>query len=372
MIHPVRHDGVGVVARRAGLAAVVSGPDAVSMADVILASTGDAAESIRALAREMLQRDLTSGALVAEVGTEVEVFAFGSVCVIVGGVRHDAAAEILGLSMRVEAAALDAVVPSSLAQPEASWERLEVGMIAGDGFTTIAGHAIAASTAPNAAIDVATLLGDDPETDPPVVEAEPTAPTDYRSIDLSVTVDAVGNAPLPVDGPVGEVADDLPPYQRPVQVLGVMSPRGHFNHPEARYCSRSGVKIGASHTRAFVHGERPSLGIISFDDGLTYSVQWNTVIGRDPVADPRVVSGDAAAFAVGADELAVSRSHLLLELDEWNVLVSDLETANGTWLRPAGETEPRRLAAGERVVISHGAEVTIGERSFVYHEHHVR
>ena len=403
MIHLVRNDGSGVVARRPGLTAVVAGSDAVSMAESMLASTEDASTSIRALAREVLQRDLTSGALVAEVGHEVEVFAFGPVTVVVDGTPHDAGDEILGLSMRIDAASLGAVVPTGVAAAEAGWERLVTGMVAADGFLASgasfdspvaaapaaaappepapAPEVVEAAPAPpaaepevaepevNSAVDAPTLT----DAEPIAVEPEPTAPSDFRSIDLSVSVDATGSAPLPVEGESDtEPDDDLPAYQRPVQVLGVMSPRGHFNHPEARYCSRTGVKIGASHTRAFVHGERPSLGILSFDDGLTYSVQWNTVIGRDPETDPRVESGEAAPFAVGADELAVSRSHLLVELDEWNVLISDLDTANGTWLRAAGESEPRRLAPGERVVISHGAEVGIGERSFVYHEHHVR
>ena len=136
MIHLVRNDGSGVVARRPGLTAVVAGSDAVSMAESMLASTEDASTSIRALAREVLQRDLTSGALVAEVGDEVEVFAFGPVTVVVDGTPHDAGAEILGLSMRIDAASLGAVVPTGVAAAEAGWERLVTGMVAADGFLT--------------------------------------------------------------------------------------------------------------------------------------------------------------------------------------------------------------------------------------------
>jgi len=79
----------------------------------------------------------------------------------------------------------------------------------------------------------------------------------------------------------------VPAYAVPIQVLGVMSPRGYINHPVAKFCNRAGVKIGASETRTFTRGERPALGVFTMDDGSTYSVQWNTVIGRSGHVDRR-------------------------------------------------------------------------------------
>ncbi len=177
--------------------------------------------------------------------------------------------------------------------------------------------------------------------------------------------------PAPDEAP-STPTDDMPPYAQPVKVLGVLSPRGFFNHPEARFCSRTGVKMGASETKVLVQGDRPPLGVLTFDDGSTYSMQYTTVAGRDPRIDDQVASGQASPLTLTDDELKISRRHILLELRDWDVLISDLDTANGTYIREAAGQTPRRLAAGEKVVMSNGAEVFLGDRSFTYHEHHVR
>ena len=203
----------------------------------------------------------------------------------------------------------------------------------------------------------------------------------YQLISLTASVDLSDRTPIPEMPPAPESAadapsvtptDDMPPYAQPVKVLGVLSPRGFFNHPEARFCSRTGVKMGASETKVLVQGDRPPLGVLTFDDGSTYSMQWTTVAGRDPRIDDQVASGQAAPLTLTDDELKISRRHILLELRDWDVLISDLDTANGTYIREAPGQTPRRLAAGEKVVISNGAEVFLGDRSFTYHEHHVR
>lgn len=399
-ICPMNVSQDGVVAARPGIVGVFAGTDALAVAHALMNNDLDASASIRTVAREVLRRDLTAGAIVSSSSEVDEVFAFGAFDVIVGDERHQADAEIVGLTLELASGTLTGIVPSGTEAAAPGWQRLSNGVMAGDGFIVAAVGAEAAPAPAAAASPEPAPVAPEPPvaaaaTDPspqaatpeaapvepsgsPTVEPDPTAEGNYRSVDLTASVDSVGSAPLPVHGErdadeeAAELAASGPAYRRPVEVLGVQSPRGHFNHPDARYCSRTGVKIGASQTRAFVKGIRPALGIISFDDGLTYSVQWNTVIGRDPNTDPRVIAEEAAPFAVGADQLAVSRSHLLLELEDWNVLISDLDTANGTFLRAASESTARRLAPGERVVIGHGAEVHLGERSFVFHEHHTR
>jgi hypothetical protein len=201
----------------------------------------------------------------------------------------------------------------------------------------------------------------------------------YQLVSLTAAVDLSDRTPIPEmppapapDAPVATPTDDMPAYAQPVKVLGVLSPRGFFNHPEARFCSRTGVKMGASETKVLVQGDRPPLGVLTFDDGSTYSMQWTTVAGRDPRIDDLVASYQAAPLTLTDDELKISRRHILLEMRDWDVLISDLDTANGTYIREAPGQTPRRLASGEKVVMSNGAEVFLGDRSFTYHEHHVR
>ena len=129
--------------------------------------------------------------------------------------------------------------------------------------------------------------------------------------------------------------------------------------------------MGASHTKVLSKGPRPPLGVLTLDDGSTLSVQWTTVIGRHPSQDERVLQGEAAPFVVSDDSQSVSRAHAMLELVEWDVLISDLGSSNHTYIELPGESR-RQLGSGERAVLSSGTVIHIGERSLVYHEHHVR
>ncbi len=202
---------------------------------------------------------------------------------------------------------------------------------------------------------------------------EPAAPGEFHVVSLASTDPGVQRDPVPVGDAAGAPpAGDVPVYAQPVKVYGVLSPNGHFNHPEARYCSRTGVKMGASHTRQLIQGDRPPLGVVTFSDGTTYSVEHNTVIGRAPEGHPSVVDGTAAPLSIVDDGRRISRQHLLLELVDWDVYVTDLETANGTWFRNSPTEEARRLGRSERVQLNSGGEVGMGDLTFIYHEHHVR
>ncbi|NOX29900.1 MAG: FHA domain-containing protein [Actinobacteria bacterium] len=343
--------GDGVLIRQGALAIVLVGPDAIGCVDEVrsLIEGRDASGAIRVLARDLLRRDLTSAAVVGPADVGDEVFAFGPIDIITKSERISAAREIVSLSRRLEPGELVAIVPEE-SQAPSSWQSLEQGVVAAVGFSLRSDAVVAATD------------GSDK----------------FESINLSADGSLVGNAPLLIEGSAnlgghdGPDVSQLQQYEVPVEVLGVMSPKGFFNHPEARYCSRSGVKIGASHTRSFVKGVRPALGVITFDDGLTFTVQWNTVIGRDPTADERVGDASAAPLMLDGEEVTVSRRHLFIELREWDVLVTDLDTANGTRIRMSADDQPRALAGGEKVVIAHGSEVFLGDRSFIYHEHHTR
>jgi hypothetical protein len=390
--------GEGVLIAAGPVVALLNGAAAVaSIADVRQLVAGlDPSAAIRVLGRDLLRRELTSAAVVARTRDIDEVFAFGPVDILTTNNRLSAAEEIVSLSRQFERGELVGIVAEGASAP-LSWQALELGSVAASGFTVVS------------AVVSAEPAGDESKAASPVVADPPaeavvassgtslftagiTPGSGFVAIDLDASLDDTDMMPLAIglpdrvepdaDAAADVVADEaggtasdtgpLPLYARPVPVLGVLSPRGFFNHPEARYCSRSGVKIGASHTRAFVQGERPALGVISFDDGTSYTIKWDTVVGRNPELDERVVSGAAAGLALGDHEAAVSRRHLLLELREWDLLVSDLGTANGTFVRTRNQAEPRRLTSGEKVVISHADEVFLGDRSFVYHEHHTR
>jgi len=390
--------GNGLVYRDGDIVLVAGGDEAPNnaLAERLIAAmsgVGDAA-GVRALARLLLDEpEPPPVAVVAIDGRTASIFAFGDLDIVVGEQRLSAARSVLGLNEQVDTTEGLAVVAAGTSPPEIlSWASLGSGAVSGAGVVVVAhGTSVA---------DVVAPAADDVEADAPdpddAIEPEEEVPTEEPAAEhvsgefeipvldepddfevISLEPDVAQREPLPVDDApdVSIDSDDEsapgPAYADPVDVLGVMSPRGHFNHPEARYCSRSGVKMGASHTKVLVNGARPPLGVVTFDDGATYTVQWNTVLGRDPFMDDAVRAQTAAPLVIVDDSQSVSRRHVLLELVDWDVLVSDLGSQNGTSIKTVDAPE-RLLGTGERVVMRSGTAIRFGNRSFVYNEHHVR
>ncbi len=411
--------GDGIVVRRGPTVLVISVPSAVSpelpdrLIDTI--STHDGARRVRQLARHVLAETDPPAVAVVTLdaddhgeGVAAEVFLFGDLELVRRSDRVSGSDHVLGVSTTVPRVEGFAIVPVGDPVPAlAAWNRLDAGSVRGDGVVVSAptgappaptGSPVAGALDPPMPDDAATAPPAPPDGPLPHAagpdadgESDSTGPmaavgpddqgessggdvAPFESVPLTTGVDLTGRAPLPIagDAPTAPAADEVPAYERPVQVIGVFSPRGFFNHPDARYCSRTGVKMGASHTKVLTTGPRPPLGVLTLDDGATLTVRWNTVLGRDPVLDERVQRGEAAPFVISDVAQSVSRRHALLELVDWDVLISDLGSRNRTVIQ-AGPDEPRRpLAAGERAVLHSGAIVHLGDRSFIYNEHHVR
>ncbi|MDH3679589.1 MAG: protein kinase [Acidimicrobiia bacterium] len=182
-----------------------------------------------------------------------------------------------------------------------------------------------------------------------------------------VGIDEPTPPPLDVEG--AAAAEPEPPYRRPVLVVGQRSVEGHFNHPQATVCWVSGEARGSRGPWVSGHAERPPLGVLLFEDGRSYVLRWDTVLGRQPDTDQRVVSGWAAPLALEA-ELTISRAHLHLELRDWDVYATDI-SSNGTSLISAATGQRRKLARGEPTLLRHGDVIVIEELSITYQSHHL-
>jgi len=73
-------------------------------------------------------------------------------------------------------------------------------------------------------------------------------------------------------------------------VRGVLCKNGHFNDPQLNYCSVCGISM-AQQTLVEVSGPRPPLGLLLFDDGSTFRLDSDYLVGRAPRQDPDVVAG---------------------------------------------------------------------------------
>jgi hypothetical protein len=154
-----------------------------------------------------------------------------------------------------------------------------------------------------------------------------------------------------------------------VQVVGVYCKNEHFNDPAVAYCSVCGIAM-AQHTRVPVPGPRPQLGVLLLDDATVLPLTGDHVLGRMPGSDPSVAAGQARGVIL-LDPL-VSRVHATVQLLDWEVVLVDGGSRNGTFVCPAGETEWTRLPEGGRTVLQPGTAVAVGNRQFRYHSYRNR
>jgi pSer/pThr/pTyr-binding forkhead associated (FHA) protein len=115
------------------------------------------------------------------------------------------------------------------------------------------------------------------------------------------------------------------------------------------------------HTKVVVEGERPALGVLVVDDGSAIVLHGSCVFGREPERSESARRG-ATPIRLADQSGQMSRAHAEVRLVEWDVIVVDLGSTNGTFVRLPGDHQPRRLSAGNEITLMPGAEVTIGGR----------
>ncbi len=159
--------------------------------------------------------------------------------------------------------------------------------------------------------------------------------------------------------------------ERP-HVTGVYCKNGHFDDPEARYCAVCGIGM-AQLTKERRIGERPPLGVLILNDGSVFGLDTDYVIGREPSLHTSVADGSASPLRLADTQGVVSRAHVHVELDGWQVYVSDLSSANGTQILLPGERDGTLLVPGVRTPIGAGTEVRLGrDHGFRYDSHRHR
>ncbi len=224
--------------------------------------------------------------------------------------------------------------------------------------------AIAPTDAPPRVFDVADLrpqaprrpLPVTPRPAPPTVPPTTTPPTPATATPTPTATPAAG-APAPT--PAVEPAAPVDPGR--VVVKGIECSRGHFNNPNAAYCSQCGISL-VHLTHRLVDGVRPALGFLVFDDGTTFTLDRSYLIGREPEPDDGTLTPLVATDA----EHTVSRSHAELVLDDWEVSLCDLGSTNGTFVWRDDQQRWEPVLPNRPVAITAGTRVAVGRRTFVY------
>jgi hypothetical protein len=224
--------------------------------------------------------------------------------------------------------------------------------------------------------------GDAPVALAPPLPETPTPPTPPRP-QTSPVVARAAPVPAPISAPTPAPRAALPPVLAvsgvssleavpgaaidgaPVMVWGVHCKRGHFNNADARYCRQCGTHM-VHQRRDPVLGPRPVLGFLIVDDGSTYKLDADYVIGRQPEQDESVGAGDARGLSLSDPEDSVSPVHAAVRLDKWNVFLTDLRSRYGTHIWTPGAAGWVRLEPGQKVMLEPRTHMLFGRRTMVF------
>lgn len=114
------------------------------------------------------------------------------------------------------------------------------------------------------------------------------------------------------------------------------------------------VNVKPSKAAAPAPAVLPGLRLVC-DNGSQYVVQHSAVVGRDP-ATPE----DPKTIAISLPDLSrtISKSHFYLQAHDRGALVSDLASANGTWV----DGNPNQLTANKPTLVPFGHTIVLGEQ----------
>lgn len=154
------------------------------------------------------------------------------------------------------------------------------------------------------------------------------------------------------------VAITTPPDRIGPVVPALLCPSGHVNPPSGATCRRCGLPL--PHDPVPV--PRPVLGVLRLSLGDVIALDRGVLMGRNPRTDFAGTDGEERPHVVKLPSADgdISRTHLRVTLDGWHVLVTDLNSTNGTLVTLPGR-DPQQLRPGEPVPIQPGTVVTLAD-----------
>lgn len=193
----------------------------------------------------------------------------------------------------------------------------------------------------------------EPARDPdPSSASSPSSPSDG-----SADGDHDGHTQLAESLPDGYRPPPVPPAPQDGEVYAALCPYGHPNEPHSGNCRACGSPIAAAEP---VLTARPLLGRIRMSSGPSVDVDRRIVIGRSPSVY-RVAATDVPRLVtVSSPHQDISRSHVEVRSEDWNLVVTDLHSTNGTLVR-APDRPDQLLHPGQSMVVDPGWTVDLGD-----------
>ncbi len=391
----VPHPGAGVVARWGDILLVVAEAEAtvISMlleqCEAVAKAGGDGRMLSRRLAGMLSGSDelMPAFAAAAPVETGIAVFVQGSASVAVGDdftVSGDASLSWVDRLIPWPVTTLT-MTTDAVSEPVDGPYNLWHGVIPGSGLTL---HAVSATPKPAAPPPM-------PDVEEPSADAAAVMPTAAPPDDSSAQVAMPPSDRWPGQGaepPTFEsvvmdadtaAANEEPPREAlPLatqvsherhestgpSVRGVYCKNGHFNDPRGLFCAVCGINM-VQQTPVLTEGSRPPLGVLLLDDGLAFQLDDDYVLGREPTHDADVSSGRLRGIVLNDEAKSVSRAHARIELRQWDVVLIDNSSANGTYVAAEGASSWTPLPPGTPHVLSSGSRIRLGSRTLAFNSY---
>ncbi|HLN76818.1 MAG TPA: FHA domain-containing protein [Nocardioidaceae bacterium] len=386
--------GGGVVHRSPGTVLVIPTlkPSQTDVAEMLLGYCSNSADPtgrrlFRRVAAVLADSDpdtVPPLCLLVESEGGVAVMAHGSVSVVATGQREQrlsGAASLAWVEDHIDVPLSQVVVvadgdPPDLGVPALPFH-LQSGTVPGGGIV-LSSDGPGPAPLETVAVDVPSERSAPPADQPADTEGLRTplshGPHTFQSVLLTDPVQTEERLPLPLtpEQVTDEAGGEEPDAPAPSLVEGALCSRGHFNEPDAPYCSVCGISM-LQRTRDTVLRPRPSLGVLVLDDGSAYTITSPYVLGREPETDDSVAAGKARPLTLDDESHSVSRVHALLSLDGWNVFITDHGSSNGTYLSSNGENGPwTALEPHAPTRLAARTHVRVGRRQLVFDSYHAK
>jgi hypothetical protein len=326
------------------------------------------ADGMRSLVRGNVSViDLATGKVVADgegIQTWSEVGLAG-----VSHIRIDTPYEgdvtLLELPLVVGAVRASSVVLDASERAQVSSPQMEAAVTPTDQTAELSLEDIAALQ--NADTQLMPSPFDEPESEAEAGNAAPQQPAVPAAPQQPEVPAAPQQPEVPAAPPVSHSAEDAesagptselsPEAAQDSAILAVMCEDGHANPPSFTSCRVCGSPL-ASQARQFVPG--PVVAVLRASDGSTAEVDRPVLIGRAPSGN-RPGSRAPRLMTVPSPNHDISRTHLEVAPDDWQIVVTDLNSTNGTILVRPGAADRQQLAPGEPVHVQLGSVMELGD-----------
>jgi hypothetical protein len=251
-------------------------------------------------------------------------------------------------AVRASSVELDASETATVNSPQGQPEQASVDH-AGDGALRQAqGTSLRAESTTEPLPDVAAIHNAETELLPsPFDPSEATTGSQPTSpVTPHMTSDSVDDAP-----------SEATPGMADSAILALLCPQGHASPPSSTSCRVCGSPVAAQAPQ-FV--ARPVLATLRASNGSSTALDRSVLIGRAPSIDgsrgevPRLMT-------VPSPNHDISRTHLEVAPDDWQIVATDLNSTNGTVLMRPGAAERQQLVPGEPVPVPVGSVMELGD-----------